>query len=330
MIRTIAFLALDGVQTLDLTGPMEVFAIANSFGGQYRLQLVSLDGAPIATHAGLQLGPALALESLPAGLDTLVVCGGSEAAMRSAAMDGRAIGWLQARAPGLRRVVSICTGAFVLAAAGLLDGRRATTHWRLASTFRRLFPRVALEPDAIFINDPPFHTSAGVTAGIDLALALVEADHGAELALSVARELVLFLRRPGGQTQFSQGAGLQAGGEPRLARLAARIIDDPAGGPGDGRSLPDLATTVGMSERNFLRAFRKATGQTPARFVEEARLARVRSLLEASTDPLERIAERAGYGSTDSLFRAFRKAMGITPQDYRARFGRVQRSHQAG
>ncbi|MFN3954831.1 MAG: GlxA family transcriptional regulator [Pararhodobacter sp.] len=330
MIRPVAFFALDGVQTLDVTGPMEVFAVANTFGAQYALHLASASGATIQTHAGLQLGPATRLAALPSSLDTLVVCGGSEAAMRAASTEGSTTAWLRAHAPALRRVVSICTGAFVLAAAGLLDGRRATTHWRTVALFEKLFPQVRLEADAIFVSDPPFHTSAGVTAGIDLALALVEADHGPELALAVARELVLFLRRPGGQTQFSQGAGLQAQGEPRITRLAARILDDPAGQAGEGRSLPALAAAVGMSERSFLRAFRKATGQSPARFVEEARLARARALLEASDDPLERVAERAGYGSCDSLFRAFRKSVGITPQDYRLRFGRVHSRHQAG
>ena len=325
--RSVAFFALDGVQTLDVTGPIEVFALANRFlPGSYDLILASQRGGRIRTHAGLDLGPARALAALPDGLDTLVVCGGSEAAMRAAWADGTALSWLRARAPGLRRVVSICTGAFVLAAAGLLDGRRATTHWAACDSFRQLFPAVTLEPDAIFVSDPPFFTSAGVTAGIDLSLALVEADLGAGTALAIARELVLFLRRPGGQSQFSAGANLQAQGLSRLQRLVTSILDDPGGQvSGQGRSVPAMARAAGMSERNFARIFRAETGLSPARFVDEARLTRAKALLETTDDPLDRIAERAGYGAPDALFRAFHKRLNISPGTYRTRFSTTKR-----
>jgi transcriptional regulator GlxA family with amidase domain len=325
--RMIGFFALDGVQTLDVTGPMEVFALANRFRpGSYDLILASQTGAAIQTHAGLALGPAHALNSLPKGLDTLVVCGGSEVAMRAAWADETDLCWLRARAPELRRIVSICTGAFVLAAAGLLDGRRAATHWAACDSFRQLFPAVTLEPDAIFVSDPPYYTSAGVTAGIDLSLALVEADCGANTALAIARELVLFLRRPGGQSQFSAGANLQSQGQSRLKQLVASILDDPGGQiSGQGRTVPDLARSAGMSERNFARVFRAETGLTPARFVEEARLTRAKGLLETSDDPLDRIAERLGYGATDGLFRAFQKGLNISPGAYRARFSTAKR-----
>ncbi len=325
--RSIAFFALDGVQTLDVTGPMEVFALANRVrSGSYELMLASQSGAFIQTNAGLAIGPARQLTLLPEGLDTLVVCGGSEAAMRAAWATGTELSWLRARAPYLRRIVSICTGAYVLAATGLLDGRRATTHWAACDAFRQLFPAVKLEPDAIFVSDPPYYTSAGVTAGIDLSLALVEADQGFETALAIARELVLFLRRPGGQSQFSAGANLQSRGQSRLQLLVAAILDDPGGQiSGQGRTVPDLARAVGMSERNFTRVFRAEAGLTPARFVEEARLTRAKGLLETSNDPLDRIAERAGYGASDGLYRAFQKELNVSPGAYRTRFSTAKR-----
>lgn len=318
--RRIAFFALDGVQSLDVTGPMEAFAVANRFGGAYGLDLCSVSSAPIRTHAGISLGPAAPLDALPA-VDTLVVCGGSEDAMMAAWTDGTTLDALRAQASRARRVVSICTGAFVLAAAGMLDGRRAATHWNAAARFRELFPNVALDADAIYVADPPFYTSAGVTAGIDLSLALIEADHGSRVARAVARELVLFLRRPGGQAQFGVGVDLPSSGSEPILRLAARILEDPSGQlHGEGRRVPELAALAGMSERTFLRAFAAATGTTPARFVEEARLTRAKSLLEETTLGLEQVAFEAGYGSVDALLRSFHTRLGVTPGSYRARF----------
>ncbi len=330
--RTIAFFALDGVQTLEVTGPMEVFALANRFRpGSYDLMLASPTGGPIHSHAGLDIMPARQLSLLPDGLDTLVVCGGSEAVMRAAWAAGTELSWLQARAPELRRVVSICTGAFVLAATGLLDGRRAPTHWAAGDTFRQLFPTVTLEPDAIFVSDPPYYSSAGVTAGIDLSLALVEADQGVEIALAIAHELVLFLRRPRGQSQFSAGANLQAQGQSRLKRLVAAILEEPGGQINrQGRIEPDLAHVAGMSERSFARFFCAEIGLTSALFVEQARLTRAKSLLETSTDPLDRIAERAWYGASDGLYRAFQKKLLISPSAYRARFSKEKRLPSGG
>lgn len=320
--RRFAFFALDGVQSLDVTGPMEAFAVANRFGGAYELVLCSESGRPIRTNAGPALGPAVALAELPAPVDTLVVCGGSEEAMLAAYRDGASLTDVRQCAARARRTVSVCTGAFVLAAAGLLDGRRAATHWNAADRFRRMFPRVDLDADAIFVADPPYYSSAGVTAGIDLALALIEADHGPRTALSVARELVLFLRRPGGQTQFSAGLNLPTNGPGPIAALAARILEDPSGRiHGEGRRLSDLARSVNMSERTFLRAFRKATGTTPARFVDEARIMRAKALLEETADPLDRVAHKAGFGSVDALSRSFHRSAGITPGAYRDRFG---------
>lgn len=319
--RRIAFFALDGVQSLDVTGPMEAFAVANRFGGAYDLVLSSLRAPSIATHAGLSIGPAVPAESLTSPLDTLVVCGGSEQAMLDARDDGTIIDILRRHASHARRTVSICTGAFVLAAAGLLDGRRAATHWNAAKRFSALFPNVQLDDDAIFVADPPYYTSAGVTAGIDLSLALIEADHGHRVALSVSRQLVLFLRRPGGQAQFGVGLGVPASAPEPIQKLAMRIVEDPSGElHGEGRRVPDLAALVNMSERTFLRTFTKAAGTTPAKFVEEARLTRAKALLEETVDNLDGIAHQAGYGSVDALLRSFQRKVGITPAAYRERF----------
>ncbi len=314
----------EGVQSLDVVGPMEVFAVANlhSPAGRkpYQVTLATQAGGELGTHAGLRLAGAAALADLPARTDTLVVAGGSEASLRRAAADPELIAWLQSRARRTRRIASVCTGAFVLAAAGLLDGRRATTHWNACGLLQALRPAVRVEPDAIFVADPPIYTSAGVTAGIDLCLSLVEADCGPELALAVARELVLFLRRPGGQSQFSTGLQLQGSATPRLRALLAAIIDDPRG---DLRG-PALAARAGMSERTLARAFARETGGPPARFVEGARAERAKALLETTAWPLERIAERSGFGSVDALHRVFRKRVGTSPGDYRERFGPVR------
>jgi transcriptional regulator GlxA family with amidase domain len=202
----------------------------------------------------------------------------------------------------------------------MLDGRRATTHWDFCNAMRAFRPAVRLEPDAIFVADPPFYTSAGVTAGIDLCLSLVEADYGPQLALAIARNLVLFMRRPGGQTQYSAGLNVQAAATPRLRQLIADISADPSG----DLSVPELAARAAMSERTFSRVFQKETGISPAAFVELARVNRAKALLETSDWTMARVAERAGFGSVEGLHRAFNKRVGVTPGDYRHRFGHVR------
>jgi transcriptional regulator GlxA family with amidase domain len=317
--RTVVVIGLPGVQSLDVVGPMEVFAVANQHRRQeteYQVILGTPDGRTLPTHAGFEMGPATALSDLPDEIDTIVVAGGSEAAIRAAIAEGILLDWLQDRAARTRRIASVCTGAFILAATGFLDGRRATTHWNTCSQLQALFPNIRVEPDAIFIAEPPFYTSAGVSAGIDLSLALVEADHGATTALAVARELVLFLRRPGGQSQFSAGLDVQLSAESRLHRLVTGVFEDPRG----DLSVPALAARAGMSERNFSRNFSREIGMAPAQFVEAARLARAKALLESSDWTVERVSERAGFGSTDGLHRSFQKHVGITPSEYRARF----------
>ena len=320
-IRKIALIGYDGVQSLDLVGPLEVFSMANRFAvpGAYEVMLASLQGGEIVTNSGVKLAGSLPLSALPDDLDTVLVGGGSDDGIRTAYASGLPE-WLQGRIGSARRIGSVCTGAFILAAAGLLDGRRATTHWDNCEALRAFRPAVQVEPDAIYVAEPPLYTSAGVTAGIDLCLSFVEADHGPEAALTVARYLVLFMHRAGGQSQYSVGLKMQAAATPRLRSLVAEICADPSG----DLSLPRLAERAGMAERTFSRLFQKETATTPAAFVEAARMDRARALLESSDWPLERVAERAGFGSLDSLHRAFQRRVGVTPGDYRKRFGRAR------
>ncbi len=320
--RRIALVGYHGVQSLDLVGPWEVFSMANNYAKvrAYDPIMASPAGGDIVSNSGLVIAGATALTDLPADLDTVLVGGGDTAGLQS--MEG-ALPWFRGRALNTRRLGSVCSGALVLAAAGLLDGRRATTHWGVCDAMRELRPAVRLEPDAIFVADPPFYTSAGVTAGIDLCLSFVEADLGPEVALAVARNLVLFMRRPGGQTQYSPGLNVQAAATPQLRKLIADLGADPTG---DLR-LPTLAARAGMSERTFSRVFHRETGTTPAAFVELARLDRAKAVLETSDWPLARVAERSGFASLDALHRAFQKRVGATPGDYRQRFGRAVPGH---
>ena len=318
--RTVALVGYPGAQSLDIVGPLEVFAMANRFGDgrAYEVLLASPLGGMITCNSGLALANSVALEDLPAGLDTILIAGGSREGLRRMA-DSDIPDWLNRRAATTRRIGSVCSGAFVLAATGMLDGRRATTHWDFCGEMQDFRPAIRLEPDAIFVADPPYYTSAGVTAGIDLCLSFVEADCGPQLALAVARNLVLFMRRPGGQTQYSAGLNVQAAATPRLRQLIADIGADPCG----TLSVPHLAARVGMTERTFSRVFQKETGIGPAAFVEIARVNRAKALLETSDWPLSRVAERAGFGGVEGLHRAFNKKVGVTPGEYRQRFGHV-------
>jgi transcriptional regulator GlxA family with amidase domain len=328
--RNIALVGYAGAQSLDIVGPLEVFSMANRFAETppYNVILASPEGGTITCNSGLLLGGSVPLEALPTNLDTILVAGGSRDALRRAS-DDHMLGWLNQRAATTPRLGSVCSGALVLAASGVLDGRRATTHWGYCDEMRNLRPAVQLEPDAIFVADPPYYTSAGVTAGIDLCLSLVEADCGSQLALAVARNLVLFMRRPGGQTQYSEGLNVQAAATPRLRQLVTDISADPRG----DLAVPELASRAAMSERTFSRVFQKETGVSPAAFVEIARVNRAKALLETSSWALGRIAERAGFGSVEGLHRAFNKRVGVTPGEYRQRFGRAsseQRSVSTG
>lgn len=314
--RSVEILAFPQVQILDVAGPLQVFATANERLGRdppYSLKVVAPVGSPIAASAGLHLVPE-PLPEVEAPLDTLLVAGGP--GVTAACSDPALVAWVGARAGRARRVASVCTGAFLLAATGLLDGRRAATHWAHCDRLAALHPGIRVEPDPIFVRDGPVWTSAGITAGIDLALALVEEDLGREAALAIARHLVMFLKRPGGQAQFSAALSLQAG-EDRFAALHDWIGRNLAA----DLSLPTLAAQAGLSERSLSRRYREATGVTPAKGVERLRLEAARRALSESHMPVKRIARECGFGSEETMRRAFLRHIASTPQDYRARFG---------
>ncbi|HTC03527.1 MAG TPA: GlxA family transcriptional regulator [Xanthobacteraceae bacterium] len=317
-VRVIDVLAYPAVQLLDVTGPVQVFASANDLvageGGArpYMLRVVA-QSSGVASSSGVTLaaGP---LTKPGEALDTLLVAGGEgvEAAIENPIL----VEWVRKRAAQARRVASVCTGAFILAAAGVLDGRRAATHWKYCAKLAQRFPAVRVEPAPIFVCDGSVWTSAGVTAGIDLALALVEEDLGRSMALAVARYLVVFLKRPGGQAQFSAALALQAADD-KFGALHDWINKHLA----SDLSLSVLADQAGMSERSFSRHYAEATGQTPARAIERLRVEAAQRLLSESRLPVKRIAQRCGFGSEETLRRSFHRLIAITPQDYRARFG---------
>jgi transcriptional regulator GlxA family with amidase domain len=279
----------------------------------YRVTVVAPEPGRVRSSSGIEI-VAAGLAKAPRRCDTLVVPGG--AGTRRMVRDARLIEWIDRAAGRARRIASVCTGAFLLARAGRLDGRRATTHWDSSERLARTFPGVIVEPDRIFVKDGNVYTSAGVTAGIDLALALVAEDHGRRVALQVARQLVVFLQRPGGQSQFSAQLATQAGDREPLAEVRAWIEDHLP----DNLSVPVLARRAGMSARNFARRFAEEVGETPARYVLAARLDAARRRLEESGHGLDRIAAECGLGSADSLRRVFVGALSTTPSDYRARF----------
>jgi transcriptional regulator GlxA family with amidase domain len=317
-VRIIDVLTFPAVQLLDVTGPVQVFASANDIvegangARPYRLRLMAQDGGGVTATAGVGLaaGP---LSRRGEALDTLIVAGGP--GVEAAAANPALLNWLRQRATQARRVASVCTGAFLLAAAGILDGRRATTHWQFSADLAQRFPAIRVEPDPIFLCDGSVWTSAGVTAGIDLALALVEEDLGRSVALAVARYLVVFLKRPGGQAQFSAALALQAA-EDKFGALHD-WVNNHLGGE---LSLSVLAEQAGMSERSFSRHYAEATGQTPARAIERLRVEAARHLLSESRLPVKRIAQRSGFGSEETMRRSFLRLLAVTPQDYRSRF----------
>jgi transcriptional regulator GlxA family with amidase domain len=317
-MRTVEILAFPDVQLLDIAGPLQVFATANVISTRdgesapYVMRVMAPGGATITTSAGLPL----IASPLPSGrsrVDTLILAGGP--GVRSAAQDATLVRWVKTHAGRARRVASVCTGAFLLGAAGLFDGRRAVTHWRECSELARRCPEAKVESDPIFVRDGAVWSSAGITAGIDLALALVEEDLGRDMALAVARHLVVFLKRPGGQSQFSTALSQQMADD-RFGALHDWMTNNVA----SNLSLPVLAERAGMSERTFSRRYVEATGHTPARAVERLRLETARRLLSDTRLPVKRIAERCGFGSEETMRRSFIRVLSATPQDYRARF----------
>ena len=320
--RHVALIAFRDAQILDVTGPLAVFARASRWLREqgrrahdvYRVELVAPAAGPLAMSCGLRMIADRSVAAVRGGVDTLLVAGGvgTAAAMR----DPRLLTALRRLAPRVRRLGSVCTGTFVLAAAGLLDGRRVTTHWSACARLARLFPSLTVDPDPIFVRDGNVYTSAGVTAGIDLCLALVEVDHGRTLALSVARQLVVFLKRPGGQAQFSAHLNVQLAERDALADVRAWIADH----VDEDLAVHRLASRAAVSPRHFARVFRAETGQTPARFVQHVRVEAARRRLEEADASIEQIARECGFGTTETMRRAFLRELRVAPSDYRQRF----------
>ena len=310
----VALLGYDGVQTLDLSGPLDAFSSASDLRpGAYATVVASLDGAPFTSEAGLRITPDCALAKT-GPLDTLILPGGE--GLRRPGVAVRVAAAVRESAPGLRRIVSVCTGLYGLAPSGLVDGRRATTHWKFAKDLAARFPAIRLEPDAIFIKDGPIYTSAGITASIDMALALIEEDYGPGLALAAARDLVVYLKRSGGQRQYSEPLQFQARAGDRFADLAAWMIDH----LDQDLTVEALAARAGLSPRQFNRRFKAAFGAAPAHHVETLRLDAARERLIGSNASIERIAGAVGFQSDDAFRRAFDRRFGLPPTDYRRRF----------
>jgi transcriptional regulator GlxA family with amidase domain len=315
--RQVDLLAFPDFQLLDIAGPMQVFASANRTleesreAPAYRLRIVARQ-AQTAAWAGLTL-LSEPLPDMDEPCDTLVIAGGE--AVHQAAEDAELVAWIARKGAQARRVAAICTGAFLAGAAGLLDGRRAVTHWHSCTRLAQRFPGTLVEADPIFIEDGKIWTSAGVTAGIDLALALVERDLGRAIALAVARDLVVFLKRPGGQSQYSAALALQHG-EGRFEALHGWLRENLAG----DLSIATLAARCGMSERSFQRHYRQATGLPPAQAVERLRVEQARLLLADTNLPLKKIVRQCGFGSEETMRRSFARQFATTPQAYRERF----------
>lgn len=313
--RRVVLLAFPDVQILDVTGPSEVFAIADRIcSGAYSIELVAPDPGELQSSGSLRLVADRDIEHCTGPIDTLLVAGGL--GVRAAMKDRLLLDWLGGAAVRSRRVASVCTGAFLLAQAGLLDGRRATTHWSACRRLAEDYPSVQVELDSIFVRDGSTYTSAGISAGIDLALALVEEDLGSRVALQIARTLVLFMRRPGGQAQFSNTLESQSVQISGLRELQAWIADH----LDDDLSVSALAQRAFMSPRNFARVFASQTGQTPGRYVESLRIERARTLLQGGERTIEGVAMACGFGTVETLRRSFSRRLGVSPSDYRDRF----------
>jgi transcriptional regulator GlxA family with amidase domain len=324
-VRTVLIVLFDGAQSLDVTGPLEVFAAASDHGGEraYRIRTASLGGAQVRTTSGLAITPDgdLRDQGQADPPDLLIVPGGEGARRR----DPDLVAWLRAHAAQAKRVASVCTGAFLLAEAGFLDGRRATTHWSRCDALREQYPAIDVDPDPIFIKDGRIATSAGITAGIDLALALVEDDLGRDAALDVARALVVFLRRPGNQAQFSAQLSAQVAQRAPLRDVQQWIAEHPAG----DLSVETLAQMASLSPRHFARAFAAEVGMPPGRYVERTRLEAARRHLEDTAEGVEQTARACGYRTTEAMRRAFIEALGVSPAEYRRRFRPIIKEHHA-
>jgi transcriptional regulator GlxA family with amidase domain len=321
--RRILFVAGPGTEILDLAGPLQVFARASEFFGKehpasspiYSIEVVSLsERRSLKANCGLHFSADKIFRDVRGKIDTLLVAGGE--AIERNQIKPEAIRWLKKSSARCRRVGSVCTGAMLLARAGLLDGRRATTHWNWCEALIKRAPRAAVDPDPIFVRDENIYTSAGVTAGMDLALALVEEDYGSRLALRVARNLVLYLRRPGGQSQFSAALSLQLTDRKPLRELESWVLDNLH----KSLTVPVMAHRVAMSPRNFARVFNRELKTTPAKFVERLRVESARRRLEESQNSMETIARECGFGNVNSMRNVFQRTLKIPPGQYRRHF----------
>jgi len=316
-MQTVAIVVFPGVQALDVAGPLDVFAEANGFlknDAGYEIVLVGTEHGPFRASNGMQLMPDLSLDAASGPFDMVFVAGGPE--LPNSGINASLSKWLVATAAQSRFYGSICTGAFALGEAGLLDGRRATTHWQNAENLASRFPNARIERDRIFLRDGALVTSAGVTAGIDLALALVAEDHGAEIALAIAKRLVVVAQRQGGQSQFSPLLSITADEGSPISRVQNYVLEHIA----QPFTVNQLASVAGMSGRNFARHFLMATGMTPHQFVEMARVDVARNVLEATDKPLKAVARECGFGSADRMRIVFQKRLGLSPIQYRTSF----------
>jgi transcriptional regulator GlxA family with amidase domain len=317
--RHVVIIAFEGVQPIDAVGPHEVFcgarraAAASGQDMRYRVTLASRTGTTLRAESGLVLGT-VPLPDPGESIDTLLIAGGHGAT--TAAADMVLLEWIRAVAPQCRRVATVCSGAFIGAAAGIFDGRRVTTHWARAQQLAKDYPALEVDADPIYIRDGKYWSSAGVTAGIDLSLALVQDDLGVDVAQTVARWLVMFLHRPGGQTQFASPVWV-----PRAERSTVRAVQNLVeAAPGGDHRVPNLAAAAAMSVRHFSRVFTAEVGETPSRFVERIRLEAARRELETTSDTLDVVAARCGLGSAESLRRVFQRHLAVAPDAYRRRF----------
>ena len=323
--RHIGQIIYEGAQILDITGPMEVFSQAErrlrkdtpGEAPAYALHLIAESRGPVRTSAGISLvaDHGFGDEDLPE-LDTLLVAGGAES--DRAALKPDILAFLKSRAPRVNRLASVCTGATILAASGILDGRRATTHWSEAQDLAAAHPQIDVVPDSIFVKDGPVYTSAGVTAGIDLALAMVQEDHGRDLSLFIAKQLVVFMKRQGGQSQFSSTLARQTAAKGRLGEILGWIEKNPA----TDLSVDALSLRCAMSQRNFSRAFKKETGMTPGKFVEKMRVELAAQQIETRDTGFKEIARDSGFRDEEMMRRAFKRQLNVLPHLYRKRFGR--------
>lgn len=316
----VGFLGYDQVTALDIVGPAEAFALAGHIQGggelrrSYEVCIIGLTKRPFIAESGIVFHPACTLATAPK-LDTLIVPGGR--GLRQPAIGRRVAAWVARRAPETRRVASVCTGIYGLAPTGLLDGRRVSTHWRFASDVAAKFPKVRMESNSLFVNDGKFYTAAGVTAGVDLALALIEEDLGSKMALTIAREMVVYLQRSGGQEQYSEPLRFQTAAGDRFAQLAAWMTNNPTA----EMSVAALARRASLSPRQFFRRFKERFGASPTKFVETLRLNEARRRLSVGEASIESVAESVGFKGADCFRRAFERRFRVTPSKYRRSFG---------